>query len=148
MEPAAADKEIASKDTPTGGQQLTFVNITHPSQRKSAATKTQVARYIGLHHRNRSKPLARKERPPVDEERLRREPRALRAKRTIAIVPKEVNRDTHGLRSDPFGVYPIELDDAGTAAVDFCTYTTAEDRAGCLETQLTFQSSMLMVRLT
>jgi hypothetical protein len=122
MEPAAADDESVSNDAPTAGQQLTFVNITHPSQRKEAATKTQVARYIGLHYRNRSKPVARKENPPNDEEGSRRELRALRAKETTGIVPASLDRDRYGLRSDPFGVYPIELDDAGTAAVDFCMY--------------------------
>ena len=39
----------------------TFINLTHPAQRKDARARKKVAQYIGVNFCNRSRPVARKE---------------------------------------------------------------------------------------
>ncbi len=100
----------------------TFINITHPAQRKEAATRKQVARYIGVNFRNRSRPSARREAngsasksgdgKPIS-------PRQLRAQ-GVPIHTWVIDRDSHGLRSDPFASYPIGPQEWLPEAVDFC----------------------------
>jgi hypothetical protein len=99
----------------------TFINITHPSQRKNAETRKKVAQYIGINFRNRSKPMARREANGSGSKSGNSTPasqRQLRAR--VAPVQHWVDRDLHGLRSDPFASYPIRPQDWLSEAVDFC----------------------------
>jgi hypothetical protein len=115
----ASNPNLSMPPREEGG--ATFINITHPAQRKDIATRRKVAQYIGLHFRNRSKPVARREanatrsKPPG---KARASQRPIRARGVAA--PSRIYRDLHGFRSDPFRSYPIP-DQAGVSeAVDFC----------------------------
>ncbi|EXJ57244.1 hypothetical protein A1O7_07591 [Cladophialophora yegresii CBS 114405] len=98
----------------------TFINITHPAQRQDAETRKKVAQYIGVNFRNRSRPLARREASGPGTKPGNSKPpsrRQLRAKG--APIQDWVDRDKHGLRSDPFASYPIRRQDWLPEAVDF-----------------------------
>ncbi|OCT46926.1 hypothetical protein CLCR_02345 [Cladophialophora carrionii] len=98
----------------------TFINITHPAQRQDAATRKKVAQYIGVNFRNRSKPMARREANGSGPKAGNSQPpsqRQLRARG--APIQDWVDRDQHGLRSDPFASYPIRSQDWLPEAVDF-----------------------------
>ena len=117
MQLAPSSPKLSQSET-----HATFINITHPAQRKEAATRKQVAQYIGVNFRNRSRPSAWREAkgsPSKSGNRKPASPGQLRA-RGVPIHYWVVDRDFHGLRSDPFGSYPIDPQEWLPEAVDFC----------------------------
>jgi hypothetical protein len=105
-----------------------FVNYSSPADLKDRTKRRKVSSYIGLHFRNRSRPLAKKllkEQSDAVEE-VKSEPsepdkRLLAVSKPLLIDGSvQLPRDGHGIRTDPFATWPIEYKSSIPAAVDYC----------------------------
>jgi hypothetical protein len=123
--PGRASSRAMSEDT--------FINYSTLDDLKEKSKRRKVSSYIGLHFRNRSKPLAKRNarlRTGIDEavadaesegarpaasSQVPRHPQVSLAQSLITLP-----RDGHGVRSDPFETWPIEFDSSIPSAIDYC----------------------------
>lgn len=104
-----------------------FITYTHPSERLQTSNRRRVARFIALHHRNRSAPSTRSLTTPRDRVQTRHlrpgSDSRIREQATSLATVSEIPRDGSGLREDPFSVLPT-IDSANLIpAMDYCTYS-------------------------
>ena len=111
-----------------------FVNYTNPEQQTDRSLRRRVARYIGTHYRNRSRPMSRLEtghRPGADFITLGIVPEQPGAEVVIlsddeaqlAMATLSMPRDHSGIRQDPFGAYPTRHNNTVGQAIDHCKST-------------------------
>ncbi|ETN43052.1 uncharacterized protein HMPREF1541_02210 [Cyphellophora europaea CBS 101466] len=108
----------------------TFINYSHPAQLADRARRRKVSSYIGVHFRNRSRPLVRKQ----AKEKQQNEVHCSKAEQAVATLAYQddastdttasetelgVPRDGHGLRNDPFETWPIQARASIPVAVDY-----------------------------
>lgn len=106
-----------------------FITYSHPNESAEPANRRRVARYIAIHHRNRSAPTSR-----IGTGTQTRQIRRLAPVNTqpeqVASLPHDeqppslslrfIPRDHYGFRMDPFSVLPTGTGYIGMAAIDYC----------------------------
>ena len=114
-----------------------FINYSHPGEQISSKNRRKVAQYIGTHYRNRSAPVSRRATAEhrrrllvspcneasevIDEEARRAKSSAHSVVLAGSSFPTDgIPRDRSGTRQNPFGTFPIELNNTIAFAIDYC----------------------------
>lgn len=101
-------------------QNYQFVTVDHPSQLTLTKNKRKVASYIGIHHRNRSQPSRRSSswiQTGLVQNRV-----SDATQNTQGQLARQIPRDHHGIRVDPFESYPGKPTSIVPGAIDHCRY--------------------------